>query len=50
MYIVIEQENYCFDRQHQNVFEVMLTDNFHYHILVDNIAKILPCDKTLSFI
>jgi hypothetical protein len=21
-----------------------------YHILVDNIAKILPCDKTLSFV
>ena len=22
----------------------------NYHILVDNIAKILPCDKTLSFV
>jgi hypothetical protein len=21
-----------------------------YHILVDNIAKILPCDNTLSFV
>ena len=21
-----------------------------YHILVDDIAKILPCDKTLSFV
>jgi len=30
---------------------IILTVNkskFHYHILVDNIAKILPCDKTFK--
>jgi hypothetical protein len=28
----------------------LLSINYIYHILVDNIAKILPCDKTLSFV
>ena len=27
-----------------------LCDLLNYHILVDKIAKMLPCDKTLSFV
>ena len=32
------------------LFYFFLCSNSLNHILVDNIAKILPCDKTLSFV
>jgi hypothetical protein len=35
----------------QCIYLLVLKNNKHnYHILVDNIVKILPCDKTLSFV
>jgi hypothetical protein len=31
-------------------YHFISTNAYLYHILVDNIAKILPCDKTVSFV
>jgi hypothetical protein len=33
-----------------NIKSESFSEYVFYHILVDNIAKILPCDKTLSFV
>jgi hypothetical protein len=52
--VVIEQEyanpiNALFDFR-PVIDPCFIGDIFNYHILVDNIAKILPYDKTLRFV
>jgi hypothetical protein len=37
------------NRKISGVWYIKLTINIHYHILVDDKAKILPCNKALSF-
>ena len=36
------------NRKISGVWYIKLTIKIHYHILVDDKAKILPCNKTLS--